>query len=80
MPVDFANMHYAAAYSLINGKLGYQARVCSHFNLDVFAGLDNVTNTHYATSIFLNSRDYPKIYNPMPLRNWYLGTSLKFIF
>lgn len=79
MPVDFVNVHYAAAYSLLNAKLGFRKLVSKHFDLDIFVGEDNITNTHYATHVFLNTRDYPKIYNPMPLANWYAGTTLKFI-
>ena len=80
MPVDFANQHYAKPYSVWNAKAGYHKTLSTHFDLNLYGGLDNITDTHYSTHIFLNSRDYPKIYNPMPLSNWYVGTSLKYIF
>ncbi|ANE49184.1 TonB-dependent receptor [Flavisolibacter tropicus] len=80
MPVDFANQHYAKAYTVWNAKAGYRKAISAHFDLNLYGGLDNITDIHYSTHIFLNSRDYPKIYNPMPLSNWYLGTSLKYIF
>lgn len=73
-------VHYANAYHLLNGKLGYRKKISSHFNIDIFAGMDNMTGAVYATHIFLNSRDYPKIYNPMPGETWYAGGSLKYIF
>jgi iron complex outermembrane receptor protein len=80
MPVDYNNLHFAKAYSLLNTKLGYRKQLGNHFALDINGGLDNITSTAYATHIFLNSRDYPKIYNPMPNKiTWYTGLSLKYI-
>ena len=77
--LDFANLHYAKSYTIFNSKIGFKKLISKHVDLNVFAGMDNIGNTHYASHIFLNSRDYPKVYNPMPLSNWYFGINFKYI-
>ncbi len=79
MPLNFANSAYAAAYTLLNTKVGYRARTDQHWSFDLYFGVDNIGNTHYATLPFLNFFN-PFGYNPMPGTNWYTGAAVKYLF
>ena len=67
------------SYNLLNGKIGFRKSLSSHFDLDVFVGSDNITNTQYPYMVFVNQ--IPDAYLPAPLKaNTYGGVNLKFNF
>lgn len=67
------------AYSLLNAKLGIQRRLGNHFDLDLYAGVNNITNTKYPIKVFVNQ--LPDAYVPGPAKaNYYSGINLKYIF
>ncbi|MEO7265529.1 MAG: TonB-dependent receptor [Ferruginibacter sp.] len=69
----------APAYSLLNAKIGLQRSLGNHFDLDVFAGVNNITNTQYPIKIFVNQ--LPDAFVPGPAKaNYYGGINLKYIF
>jgi iron complex outermembrane receptor protein len=77
-----ANTAYNKAYSLLNAKLGFRKNI-KWFGLDVFAGVNNLTNTQYSSLINLNAdaNSYgapPAWYNPSSGSNFYGGLKLTF--
>ncbi|MBO9728281.1 MAG: TonB-dependent receptor [Chitinophaga sp.] len=84
MPITYDNRHYADAYTLLQAKLGYRHSLGRHFQLEVFAGGNNLTSSRYYTMVFLNanfSGATPNIYLPGPYKaNWYSGFHLNYKF
>lgn len=84
MPITLANDHFAKAYTLVNGKLGFRSGLGSHFNLDVYVGSDNMLSSTYSSLIFLNlpnpPNNRPLFFNPAPKITFYSGAMLKYTF
>ncbi len=67
------------AYHLINTKIGLQHSLSKHFDLDVFAGVNNITTTAYPIKVFVNQ--LPDAFVPGPRKaNYYGGVNFKYIF
>ncbi|PJJ59615.1 TonB-dependent receptor [Hymenobacter chitinivorans] len=82
-PMADSNNRFAGSYWLFNSKVGARGKVAGHLSYDVFAGLDNITDEHYAVSIALNQATpvkAPTFYNPGMPRNWYSGANLSYTF
>ena len=76
---------YTASYSLLNAKLGIKQSLGKKFDLDFYAGINNITGTHYAIKVFVNQLTTPlsttsgDAYIPGPKKaNGYVGLSLKY--
>ena len=79
-PVPFTSdgLNVADSYSLLNAKLGYRMSF-GHFDLDAYAGADNITGEKYYIMLFLNQLD--DAYIPAPLDTvFYGGLNLKYNF
>ncbi len=84
MPMNDGNTDYNDAYRLVNTKLGYRNRF-GRFDVNVYAGLDNLFNELYSSQIALNARSFnPDLsapyFNPSPERMGYGGLSLTYRF
>lgn len=78
VPFTSDEMNYANAYHLLNAKLGYKTTF-NHFNLDVFAGVNNITGTQYYYMLFLNQLN--DAYLPAPYKaNYFGGVNLSYNF
>jgi len=64
MPITSLNDYYASSYNLLNGKIGMNRVLGRHFNLDIYAGATNITNTKYYMMVFVNQ--LPDTYLPAP--------------
>ncbi len=53
VPVTYDNSTYVRSYTLLDAKVGYQARVAPHWALDIFAGGDNLGNSAYYSFLFV---------------------------
>lgn len=84
MPINDANTLYSDAYSLLNIRLGYQSAQQSHWQWHAFAGVNNVTNTHYASSILINATAFgtsePRYYYPGEPVNYYGSVGVRYVF
>ncbi|MBA3683326.1 MAG: TonB-dependent receptor [Bacteroidetes bacterium] len=79
MPFTSDNLNKTKAYSLLNSKIGMHYLIAKHFDVDVFFGANNMTNTQYYYMVFLNQ--LPDAYLPAPNKiNYYGGINFKFIF
>jgi iron complex outermembrane receptor protein len=67
------------SYNLVNAKIGFKRMFATHIGIDVYAGANNITNTHYYYMVFLNQ--IPDAYLPAPNKiNYFGGINLKYIF
>jgi iron complex outermembrane receptor protein len=79
MPITSDGANNTKAYSLWNAQLGYRNTLLNKpINLDVFFGLNNMTNTQYYNMVFLNQ--LPDAYMPAPKRNYYVGVNVRYGF
>ncbi len=79
-PVSFTSdgLNVADSYNLLNAKLGYRVGF-GHFDLNAFAGVDNIFGTQYYLMLFINQLD--DAYIPAPLNAvFYGGVNLKYNF
>jgi iron complex outermembrane recepter protein len=79
LPVTALNDIYTDSYNLLNAKIGYRSSISKHFDLDVYAGAQNLTGTKYFLMVFANQ--LPDAYIPAPLKaNMFAGINLKYNF
>lgn len=75
-PSDYT---WAAAYNLLNAKIGFKRSLSSHFDLDIYASVQNITGEKYYLMIFANQ--LPDAYIPGPNKaNYFAGVNLKYNF
>ena len=68
-----------SSYSLLNAKVGYQQTFAKHFGVDVYFGVNNITNTKYPIMVFVNQ--IPDAYISGPVKaNYFGGVNLKYNF
>ena len=68
-----------ASYNLLNAKLGFRRSLSTHFDLDAYAGVNNITGTQYYFMVFVNQ--LPDAYLPAPKNaNYFGGINLKYNF
>ncbi|MFI2741415.1 TonB-dependent receptor family protein [Zhouia sp. PK063] len=84
MPMNDENSIYSDSYSLFNIKAGFEKNINSHLSYKVNAGVNNISNTHYASSILINATGFngsePRYYYPGMPRNYYCGLQLNYRF
>lgn len=69
----------ADAYDIINAKIGFRQRIASHFDIDVYAGGQNLAGKQYYYMIFVEQ--LPDAYLPAPKEiNYFGGLNLKYNF
>ena len=76
-PLNDANTIYVGSYNLLGSKAGWKCLLNHKTEIEIFAGVDNLLNTHYSLGDDLNAA-LNRFYNPAALRNYYGGFSLKF--
>jgi iron complex outermembrane receptor protein len=84
VPYTFDNKYSAQAFSLLNGKVGYRSQLGAHFSVDLYAGVDNLTNSTYYSFLFFSGTlagTTDPHFLPMPYNAaWYGGAKLAYIF
>jgi iron complex outermembrane receptor protein len=77
VPITSLNDIYATSYNLLNGKMGMKRALGKHFDLDLYLGANNITNTKYYIMVFVNQ--LPDAYLPAPkFTNVFGGFNLKY--
>jgi iron complex outermembrane receptor protein len=84
IPIDDANTVYSDSYNLLNAKAGWRYQILEGLATYVSAGVNNVTNTHYASMVLTNATGVngaaPRYYYPgMPV-NYYGNVSFSYSF
>lgn len=79
MPITSDGLLKTGSYNLLNAKLGFQRCLSTHFDLDIYFGVNNITNTKYPIMVFVNQ--IPDAYVAAPkYANYYGGVNLKYNF
>jgi iron complex outermembrane receptor protein len=52
-PITFDNLHYMKSYNLLGAKIGYHHEFIKHLGIDVYAGVDNMLSSTYASFVFV---------------------------
>lgn len=83
IPVTDANNLYTDAYLVLRAKAGYRFRI-QRWKFDLNAGVNNVTNEHYASMLLINAQGFdgapPRFYYPGNPRNYFGGISIQYSF
>jgi len=78
MPYTSDGINETDAYSLLNAKIGFRTNV-KQFEINVYGGANNITNTKYYNMVFVNQ--LPDTYIPAPKEiNFFGGLNLKYTF
>ena len=84
LPLDDANSGYTDQYNLLNFKASYSFKIYRSLELNVYGGVNNALDEHYAASIVTNAVGFgsqaPRYYYPGNPRNYYGGLQLSYGF
>ncbi|GGB71280.1 TonB-dependent receptor [Flavobacterium suaedae] len=84
MPLNDANSLYSGSYNLLNLKAGYQFAILKGLTSNIAFGVNNVTDTHYASMVLVNATGFngasPRYYYPALPVNYYGNLSVNYIF
>ena len=82
MPMRDDNSIYSDAYQLVDLKVGLKHNFEKNWNIDFFAGINNLFNEKYASMILINAGSFgnsaPRYYYPGLPRNFYVGLMVGF--
>jgi iron complex outermembrane receptor protein len=83
-PINDANTVYTEKYALLNLKTGYKANVNKNLTAAISFGVNNATDTRYASMALVNSTAFgnasPRFYYPGTPVNYYGNISLSYAF
>ncbi|MDX5346884.1 MAG: TonB-dependent receptor [Hymenobacteraceae bacterium] len=77
VPLNDANTIYANAFWTFGGKAGWRRNLGRKLKAEVFAGIDNATNTRYSLGNDLNAFG-GRYFQVAPARNYFAGASFTF--
>ncbi|NDK56951.1 TonB-dependent receptor [Pontibacter fetidus] len=77
LPLNDENTVYADSYLVVGAKLGYRRTIADKLELNIFAGVDNLTNQKYSLGNDLNAFG-GRYYQPAPDRNYFGGLALNY--
>lgn len=84
IPLNDANTEFTNNYSLLNIKAIYNLPLYDQLNLNLTAGVNNLTDALYAASVVPNAVGFggeaPRYYYPGNERNYFGGVGLKYLF
>lgn len=82
IPLNDANSLYADDYTVFNAKLSYRKSLSKHFSIEINAGVNNLTDEAYASSVLINAVGFgnsePRYYYPGMPRNWFSGFKIAY--
>jgi iron complex outermembrane receptor protein len=77
IPLNDAHTVFAPKYHLLQAKAGWACTLTAKTKLEIYAGADNLLNTHYSLGNDLNAVG-SRYFNPSPLRNYFAGFNVMF--
>ncbi len=81
IPVNDENSIYSNAYKLLNSKIGWRKTIKRKWNLDLYAGINNILDEKYASMLQINALGPAfRYYYPGLPRNFYAGAIFKIQF
>ncbi|HEY4651734.1 MAG TPA: TonB-dependent receptor, partial [Pontibacter sp.] len=79
LPLNDENTAFTASYVVMGAKAGFRSAIAQQLQVDVFAGIDNLTDEKYSLGNDLNAFG-GRYYQPAPGRNFYMGVSVNYSF
>ena len=79
LPLNDANTVFQEGYDLVNLRFGWAKTFAGKWELEAFAGVDNLLDESYSLGNDLNPFG-GRFYQPAPTRNWYGGVKVGFNF
>ncbi|PVW12340.1 TonB-dependent receptor family protein [Marixanthomonas spongiae] len=83
-PITDSNSLYRESYNLLNIQAEYKRAIAATFYIRLSAGINNVTNSTYASSILINASGFggsePRYYYPGLPRNYYSSLQIQYTF
>lgn len=84
MPLNDENNLITDSYNLFHVKGVYEPQLFRNWTTEIFAGVNNLFDEHYAASIVPNAVGFggasPRYFYPGNPRNYFAGLSLKYLF
>ncbi len=84
LPLNDVNSDFTDQYNLVNLKAGYTFKIFQDLKLNLYGGVNNAFDEHYAASIVTNAVGFgsqaPRYYYPGNPRNYYGGLQLSYNF
>jgi len=77
IPLTDENTVFADSYLVVGARTGWRKQLAKQLALEIFGGVDNLTNQKYSLGNDLNAFG-GRYYQPAPNRNYYGGLSLKY--
>ena len=74
-PLNDANTEYAAGYWTFGSRAGWRRTLLGRLEMDVFAGVNNLTDRNYSLGNDLNAFG-GRYFQPANGRNWYGGATV----
>jgi iron complex outermembrane receptor protein len=84
IPMRDDNAVYSDSYQVVNTKFGFKSNKKKTLQFDVFVGINNIFDEHYASMLLINAEGFggtaPRYYYPGEPTNYYAGANLKYVF
>jgi len=77
LPLNDANDEFAKAFTILQAKVGWKKQLGPLFNIELFAGADNLTNERYSLGNDINAVGR-RFYNPAATNNYFGGLTVTF--
>ncbi|MET0392417.1 MAG: TonB-dependent receptor [Chitinophagaceae bacterium] len=74
-----ANTEYAAAYQLAGARIGWKKRAWPQWEINLFAGADNLFDVRYSLGNDINPMGSPRYFNAAAGRNYFAGIGLQWL-
>tara|TARA_R110001599_G_scaffold150929_2_gene335207 strand:- start:66922 stop:69018 length:2097 start_codon:yes stop_codon:yes gene_type:complete len=78
IPLTDGNTVYSDPYHLMKGRIGFKQILGEKFNLDIYAGGDNLLDQQYSLGYDINAFGN-RFYQPAPGINWFGGVKLNYL-
>jgi iron complex outermembrane receptor protein len=84
IPIRDDNSVYSDSYQVLNAKFGFKSNQLKKLQINVFVGINNIFDEHYASMLLINVEGFggtaPRYYYPGEPTNYYAGANLKYVF
>ncbi len=78
IPLTDGNTVYSDPYHLMKGKFGFKQILGEKFDLDIYAGVDNLLDQQYSLGYDINAFGN-RFYQPAPGINWFGGIKVNYL-
>jgi iron complex outermembrane receptor protein len=78
-PITSDGVNRTTSYALLNAKLGYRNNISSHFDIEMYAGVENIGGIKYPIAVFVNQLPDAYLGGPRSA-NYFGGMNLRYNF